>query len=467
MLPPARCVEIDAWYTSSGPIVTHGHTFTQSIPFQAVCVAIGETVKPDSLPITVSLECHVEVDKQVELVEIMKTTWGDKLIAGPVHKSLGDKIHGLLDHRKASGRCTSNLSILICPFQAKVSPDDLRGKIFMMIEYHLDNPAPVAKKEDEPDSSSSLDSDFSDSEQARDMKAFHEAHKAEYKKVHPQLAALGVYAQSIEPKGNWLVQELLDPLHALINISESGLRKLLPHSLDGLVSHASKYMRRCYPRGTRVRSSNMDPLPVWRAGTQVAALNMQAWDLGTQLNAALFEGSQGWVLKPESLRGGQRRSGEVTFKVEVIGADDGQYLWKFAGVHFAYERNDGQFQTLQIRRTQRRILLQSYSHPQGKIHTTPRQSKITVVTPCGMRQSSGSTRILISCSSSVSFLFSQLRGGLMWLRRLRIYEDQWGKDALVAVFTAHVDRLEKGLRFWPLIGGDGNTTPGKVMVRVH
>ena len=245
----------------------------------------------------------------------------------------------------------------------------------MMIEYYPDDAKPIPKKVDDPDSSSSSsDSDFSDSEQAQKMKAFHQAHKGASAKVHPQLAALGIYAQSIKPQGNWLVQELLEPFHALINISESGLSKLLPHSLEGLVGNACKYMRRCYPRGTRVGSSNMDPLPVWRAGTQVAALNMQVWDLGTQLNAALFEGSQGWVLKPESLRGGNKRSGEVTFKVEVIGADDGQYLLGFfTGMSFAYERNYGQCQTLRIRRTRRYILLQSYTHPQALSHTARRQ----------------------------------------------------------------------------------------------
>ena len=105
-IPPACCVEIDAWYTPSGPIVTHGHTFTQSITFQAACTAIGDAVKPNSLPVTVSLECHVEVEKQVELVEIMKATWGDKLVADPVRKGLADQIHGLTDHHKASGKHT-------------------------------------------------------------------------------------------------------------------------------------------------------------------------------------------------------------------------------------------------------------------------------------------------------------------------------------------------------------------------
>ena len=95
-------MEIDCWYTPSGPIVTHGHTFTQSIPFQGACAAIGEAVKPDSLPVTVSLECHVEVEKQLELVDIMKRTWGDKLVANPVHRSLGDQVRGLADLHKAS-----------------------------------------------------------------------------------------------------------------------------------------------------------------------------------------------------------------------------------------------------------------------------------------------------------------------------------------------------------------------------
>ena len=67
----------------------------------------------------------------------------------------------------------------------------------------------------------------------------------------------------------------------------------------------------------------MDPLPAWRCGTQVVALNMQVWDLGMQFNGALFEGTQGWVLKPEGLRGGPARSGEKTFKLQIVGADDG------------------------------------------------------------------------------------------------------------------------------------------------
>jgi hypothetical protein len=105
---PARCVEIDAWYTSAkGPIVTHGHTFTGSIPFKDVCQAINEVVASKlDLPVFISLECHVDVDKQPELVKIMEDVWGDKLLKEKL-QHLGDR---------------------------KVSPDALRGRILMMVQ---------------------------------------------------------------------------------------------------------------------------------------------------------------------------------------------------------------------------------------------------------------------------------------------------------------------------------------------
>jgi phosphatidylinositol phospholipase C delta len=61
----------------------------------------------------------------------------------------------------------------------------------------------------------------------------------------------------------------------MINISESALDVLLPHSLEQLVTNAAAYNRRVYPRGSRIESDNLDPSLYWRAGSQVAALNWQ------------------------------------------------------------------------------------------------------------------------------------------------------------------------------------------------
>ena len=62
-------------------------------------------------------------------------------------------------------------------------------------------------------------------------------------------------------------------------------------------------LTRVYPAGTRVASSNMDPLPCWRLGAQMVALNYQTNDTPVQLNRALFalDSGYGYVLKPPDM----------------------------------------------------------------------------------------------------------------------------------------------------------------------
>jgi phosphatidylinositol phospholipase C, delta len=67
--------------------------------------------------------------------------------------------------------------------------------------------------------------------------------------------------------------------------------------------HNVRQLSRIYPQGSRIDSSNYNPMPLWSAGCQMVALNIQTVDAHMQLNRAMFStnGGSGYVLKPKPL----------------------------------------------------------------------------------------------------------------------------------------------------------------------
>ncbi|CAK1357070.1 1-phosphatidylinositol 4,5-bisphosphate phosphodiesterase zeta-1 [Cercospora beticola] len=308
----SRCVEIDAWDNSDDedePKVTHGWTLASRVPFRAVCETIRDVVDKEakmpqetsyaSAPILISLENHCGDHGQKRLVDIMREVWGDRLLSSEV---------------RAEGTREQNNS------GEHVDLIELGSKIAVIVEYHL------------PDEAESDDSDDEDEdEQAR---IDHEKWRKEKREcaqgiIIPELAELGVYAQSVKPANNsWFESVLQDgPSHHLINVSESGLMKLDLH-LNGpkISQHNAQHLMRVYPKGTRISSKNLNPVPFWGVGAQICALNWQTFDASMQLNEALFSGSDGYVLKPAALRSGG--SGKLStgrkkhLRLHVAGATD-------------------------------------------------------------------------------------------------------------------------------------------------
>merc|ERR1719197_331885 len=70
-----------------------------------------------------------------------------------------------------------------------------------------------------------------------------------------------------------------------------------------MVKYQQRHLSRIYPKGTRIDSSNYDPLPAWCGGSQIVALNYQTGDKAMWFNDALFtdNGGCGYVLKPPAL----------------------------------------------------------------------------------------------------------------------------------------------------------------------
>lgn len=120
-------------------------------------------------------------------------------------------------------------------------------------------------------------------------------------KISEKLSALVNYCESVKFKGfdsprqYWQMSSLDETKAAQLYLVKS--------SADKFVAHNRRYLSRIYPRGTRVLSSNYDPIPLWLAGCQMVALNYQAQDKPLAYNRALFRcnGQCGYVLKPEHL----------------------------------------------------------------------------------------------------------------------------------------------------------------------
>ena len=240
----SRCVEIDAWDGDDDrdePKVTHGYTLVSNIPFRHVCHAIRDVVDQEArdqrnaAPIIISLENHCSAHGQLRLVHIMKEIFEHRLLSTHVREK-GSREQKFGDEH--------------------VTLADLGNKIVLIVEYHLPN---------EEDSESS-DASSEDEEQ----KAAHQQYREKKKTANagviiPELAELGVYAQSVKPVNNSWYESALEnaPHHHLINVSETGLKAHMPSNSVKIAVHNSQHLMRVFPKGTRISSRNLAPVPFW------------------------------------------------------------------------------------------------------------------------------------------------------------------------------------------------------------
>ncbi|KAK5655047.1 hypothetical protein OQA88_5946 [Cercophora sp. LCS_1] len=278
----ARCIEIDAWDDSdnpSEPKVTHGYTLVSNIPFRTVCETIrsvsdAEASLPTPSPILISLENHCNPAGQLRLVEIMHEVFGHRLLSAPINPDS----------------------------PSHVTLSELGSKILVIVEHHL--------PDEESSASSSSSSSSSEDEESKDARTNYRKKRKETpsKIIIPELAALGIYAQSVKPVNtSWFSSpDGLEnaPHHPLINVSEVGIAGHMASNGPAIARHNAKHLMRVFPKGTRISSENLKPVAFWGLGAQICALNWQTFGAGMQLNDALFAGTAGYVLKPKELREG-------------------------------------------------------------------------------------------------------------------------------------------------------------------
>jgi hypothetical protein len=75
-----RCVELDCWDGRNEPVILHGGTLVNPIPFKEVIIAIKDSAfRTDPYPVTLSIENHCSLPMQQMMAAIMIEAFGDML----------------------------------------------------------------------------------------------------------------------------------------------------------------------------------------------------------------------------------------------------------------------------------------------------------------------------------------------------------------------------------------------------
>jgi len=312
-----RVIELDAWDGSDGnPIVNHGHTMCKP-------VALLDCLEAINVNAFLASENHCSLPQQAVQAEMLSSVFGSKLYSWEGTKSDDGKIYWTQG-----------------PVEWE-SPESLKNRIVIRDK-------PIKKKKSEKEKKNSSPATQSATESEIDVSLSHEAEDEEDEEA---MLAIGCndkllrmmyiknvhIAASIDKEQKVVVYK--EPgFRSSSSIVEAKMMKLTKpgyHARDISV-YAQRHLVRVYPAGSRVDSSNYDPIPAWLAGLQVVALNYQTFSLPVWLNQGKFSvnGGSGYVLKPEFLRlpsqgwDGVPREPVLKYKVTVM---SGHYLPKPLG----------------------------------------------------------------------------------------------------------------------------------------
>lgn len=355
-----RSVEIDCWDGPDGrPIVSHGRTLTSSVFFSDCISVIGKYAFVSSpYPLSLSLEVHCNPEQQQAMVDIMRNTLGDRLLDKPYMTnafslpSPEELKHRILVKVKAGENPFERTSRTDSPvgrrqrsFSSPFSRPQVLDNSLIPAGPLLSSPPSLSASEHSsfytPGKGSMTTTSISSATDESDTAlGAHRARTQEKKrhksKIIKSLGDLGVYTRGL--KYNDFALPESKTYNHIFSLAERKFEALCrdPESKAQLEKHNQRYMMRVYPSAFRLRSTNFDPLAFWKRGVQMVALNWQTYDLGMQMNDAMFAAGSdrtGYVEKPSELRrstllsslahdgdGSRIEKKLVKFSVEMISA---------------------------------------------------------------------------------------------------------------------------------------------------
>ncbi|KAH7314628.1 hypothetical protein KP509_21G011800 [Ceratopteris richardii] len=254
-----RAVELDLWPGSHGRIeVFHGRTLTSAVKFEVCLNAIKQNAFIKSqYPVIITLEDHLPEELQAKAAKIIKEVFGSHLYKPP------------LSHDQ----------------KAFPSPEELKNKIIISTK-------PPWKDSDED--SDNVDSPLTDEVGCNTSKEY-----------------MDIIAIRQGRKCKSLSDALRVEEHAKrVSLSEQKFSKIASSDPLSVVKFTKDNILRIYPRGSRIDSSNYDPMKAFLLGAQMVALNTQGHGKRLWVAQGFFKANGGcsYVKKPEFVVSGESAS---------------------------------------------------------------------------------------------------------------------------------------------------------------
>jgi Ca2+-binding EF-hand superfamily protein len=293
LLEGCRCIEIDTWNGDESPVVTHGYTFVNKIPFRDVLIEVKKSafvVSP--YPVIFSIENHCNYEQTGMLADIFKEVLGDQLYI-------------------------NDGSLL--------TPEFLKHKFMVKGKTEKSKKSKKPKKPKKSKKSKKPEK-FKDSEKDKSLEIlenFEDPIKIK-KGVNPK------FVDIVSMPGSEL--SIPGKIGTIHSITETKIEKVLKkYGCGEFIKEHTRTFCRIYPKGTRVNSTNYNPLNYWIYGVQMAALNYQSTGIEKLINDTWFRrnGKTGYILKPSFMRDSETLFDiesadlsvpKVNFSIEVISA---------------------------------------------------------------------------------------------------------------------------------------------------
>ncbi|KAH1211865.1 Phosphoinositide phospholipase C 2 [Glycine max] len=302
-----RVIELDIWPNASKDSidVLHGRTLTTPVELIRCLRSIKDhAFVASEYPVVITLEDHLTPDLQAKVAEMVTQTFGDILFT-PNSESV--KEFPSPESLKKRIIISTKPPKEYLEAKEKEKGDDSQHEK----EKGDDSEHGKASGEDEawgkevPSLKGGTIEDYKDNnvdEDLNDEEEFDESDKSHHNEAPEYRHLIAIHAG--KPKGGLVECLKVDPEKVRrLSLSEQQLEKAAINYGQQIVRFTQRNILRVYPKGTRIDSSNYNPLIGWMHGAQMVAFNMQGYGRSLWLMHGMFRanGGCGYVKKPNFL----------------------------------------------------------------------------------------------------------------------------------------------------------------------